>query len=629
MVSRFRWAQCQLDTLEFCSSSEEIDQVLESLPNGLPATYERILARVDERQFRNVWLVLLSLAFAARPLTIDQVANLLRIDPRLKLPTKKITIYHSRLLAACSSLVSTFSSTGDLKAVSGSPKAYLRLAYLSVKEYLLSEEIKRSSVGAFWMSRGLGNRVMAELCISCLLQNDNVLSFGRQTLDTFPLTTYAAESWELHVGEANDEAGGRELLDRLLFSFVHESSPDVHLNRLRVSGGTFHIKTSAGMVRFGPPWYDAAIPPSVVHSEIEPELRALVTRIWGSTLSMATRHNLWRTVEAILRARQPSQAEMDDAMSVGLESHAYDALESLVAFGKADVNSRSGFGEALTLLERCETPRSVRWLVAHGAVIHPDPRFRHPLHTLCSGTTRLNLGHPSATARDDVVACLLELGADPDTAFEYRYGSRPGVWLSTPLQQAAYDGELNLVGILLDNGATINLVQGRVGSGLHAAAIGGRDIVFRHLLAKGADIHAVGDQYGSVLWAAGYGGSKDIVKTCLEQGLCWDEFIDVKLEGTRGREWKTLDCDTQEQLITRVIKVSKERHSSLAEAILHGMVSLDEAIQLGRSFGIDDEVLDELGRTRTWEAPDSPRLRLRGKKLTVLWNYPFQVKPDL
>ena len=663
IASRFRWAQCQLDTLEFCSSSEEIDQVLESLPKGLPATYEQILARIDERQRKNVWLVLVSLSFATCPLTIDQVANLLRIDPCHKPRTKPITIYHHRLLAACSSLVSTFSIVEDYEDDEddegfgvGSSKLHLRLAHLSVKEYLVSEGIKRSSVSGFWMSHGLGNRVLAELCISCLLQHDNIASFGRQTLDAFPFTTYAVENWAGHAKEANGEETGRKLLDHLIFELLHDPVPDVYLNCFRVSRRDFDFRTAVGLGFKGQlDWAEPNVLPSVIHRpEIQAEIRDLAIRVKRPSIALATEYNLWRAVKALLQAQQPGNDEMDEAMLMGLRGRANESLEVLVVLGKADVNSRRAHRHLsetapLTLLERCRTLCSIRWLRAHGASMHPDPRFRHPLHRFCScfGNVLWTCPTTRMTPPAEILACLLELednllwtrpltpmtppaeivafllesGAYPDTAFEHRYDTRPWVWLSTPLQQAAYRGDLDLVGILLDHGATLNLVQGRVGSCLHAAAIGGHHVTFCHLLAEGADIHAISERYGSVLWAAGHGGSPDIVKTCLEQGLCWKEFIDTKLES----EWRTLDFESQENLTARIIQVSKERHSSLAEAMDSGMVSLDEGIRLARSFGLGDDVLDGLARIKEIEADLGFGLTpLQGKHLALLWDYPFQ-----
>ncbi|KAK0660858.1 hypothetical protein QBC41DRAFT_330686 [Cercophora samala] len=102
----FRWVQCQLDALEFCTSSEEIDEVLSSLPQDLPATHERILARLQRRSFKNIRLILLALAFSRQDLTVGDLLDILRIDPIGSRRFRNLGIYWNRLPTACSSLVS-------------------------------------------------------------------------------------------------------------------------------------------------------------------------------------------------------------------------------------------------------------------------------------------------------------------------------------------------------------------------------------------------------------------------------------------------------------------------------------------------------------------------------------------
>jgi ankyrin repeat protein len=606
LCRRFRWAQCQLDTLESCSSSEEISQALESLPEGLPATYERILVRVDKRQRENVRLVLVSLAFAERSLSIDEVVNILRIDPGRKPPTKNITIYPNRLLAACSSLVSTFSSAEAHEPRDPPPKLHLRLAHLSVKEYLMSEELKRSPVSEFWTSHGVGNRIMAERCIGSLLQHDDVASFGPQTLEAFPLTIYAARCWGRHAREANGEEIGRELLNNLLLDFLQGSKPEAFANWRRTQGLSFVLTNLATKVTLGSPWNSPA-PAAALHHEIRMAFRAhaaAYSNLRDAAFREAAGCNLWRTVRAIFDRAQPNKDAMDLAMDRALCSSGFESLAALISLGDVDINQRH-WRQKMTLLERCPTAEGIRWLVARGASMQPDSDlFWHPLFGAC----RNPLFHNS-TAK---LKCLLELGADPDIAFEFPHART--VWLSTPLQVAAYEGYSAGLELLLDHGATLNLIQGRVGSSLHAAALSPRPETFSYLLSRGADIHAVSEQFGTILWAAGYGGSEKIVESCLEHGLCWDEFIDAKLEGVRGCTWASLDCETQNFLITRIIRVSKERHCSLGEAVKFKMVTFEEAIRLARNFGVGDGVLDEVLRGQ----------RRDSKDYGALWDYPFQ-----
>ena len=551
-MSRFRWAQCQLDTLELCSSSEEIDEVLRTLPKDLPATYERILARIDGKQFKSVWTVLVSLAFATEPLTIDEVINILRIDPRARPPTKDIAIYHKKLLASCSSLVFAFSGmTRDRSGNQGPSRIHLRLAHLSVKEYLVSEEIRRSAAAAFALSHGLGNRVMAELCLGCLLQHDNILSFGSETLDAFPFTIYAADNWGQHAREANGEETGREVLDNLLLELLHSTTPDAYVNSLRVAYNGLRATTRDGyhlnFCRLGVGRLEDRVKQSPGPLPSHPEIqKAFLDRLndgaeYNNLLFIATRHNLWRIVEKILRARQPGKMEMSEVTHVGLHYHAYDSLDILVTLGKPDMNLRDNRGN--TLLEKCRSPRGVSWLVAHGADVHPaGPQIRPPLHKFCELVTASWFEESGP----GMVETLLKGGANPNAVFEYPYGIHTGVRLATPLQIASYGGNVKCVGVLLDHGAAINLMAGEMGSSLHAAVVGGQKEVFDYLLSRGADIHAVSEAYGSVLSAAGHGcgEQREIIDACLERGLSWDGFFDTKLESARGRRWGTLENET-------------------------------------------------------------------------------------
>lgn len=563
------------------------------------------MARVDKKQFRSVWTVLVSLAFATKPLTIDEMINILRVDPRAKPPTKAINIYHKKLLIFCSSLVFTFSAAAlDRESQRlGSPKIHLRLAHLSVKEYLVSEEIKQSAVAAFEISHGLGNRVMAELCLGCLLQNDNVLQFGRQTLEAYPFTLYAAENWEKHASEANGEENGRDLIDHLFLEFLNGHTPDPYVNCARAAGGNMLVSTTVADILFKPPWFQDAkyvsrrvdepgpIPGSthatalrslITHSELQAEFRTLVKPF---LLSYATSLNLWRTVKTLLHTQCTTADNLDQAMHEGLRTHAYDSLEVLVTHGKANVNSRDT-ETGRTLLERCETPSAARWLVAHGAALQPDPHFCPALHTFCHKRAVIRDGDPAGFSTA-MVATLLELGADANTVFETRCSG--GAWLSTPLQIAAYRGNIGVVRALLKHGADVHRVEGRIGSSLYAAALGGWNGVVKLLLSKGADIHAVSGIYGSVLLAAGHGARRDNVKTCFQQGACWDDFIDASLENVRGHPWKTLDHETQEYLVAQIIRVSHERHGNLAERVREGFMTLDGAIELARRFGLGNE----------------------------------------
>ena len=81
LCSRFRWVQCQIDTLDRCASVSEIRNVLESLPEGLEETYRRILFSIDRRpEARVVRRALVWLVTALRPMRLRELLEGITID---------------------------------------------------------------------------------------------------------------------------------------------------------------------------------------------------------------------------------------------------------------------------------------------------------------------------------------------------------------------------------------------------------------------------------------------------------------------------------------------------------------------------------------------------------------------
>ncbi|KAL2024217.1 hypothetical protein VTK56DRAFT_9373 [Thermocarpiscus australiensis] len=549
----FRWARCQLDALESCGSSEEITEVLHSLPKDLPDTYERILARVDRRQVRAVRTILVALAFSTEALTINEVSVILRTSASGKPWIKDVDIYWSPLLTACSSLVSISSTDiGHLGFDIRTSLCYLRLAHFSVKEYLSSEEIRRSKASSFSVSSSEGNRIMAMACISYLLHHGGVES-SEPCLSVSHFTHYAVRNWVAHAKQADGGENERTALDDRIFELVH-----------------------SGLAGF---W------------EVHKYGDRAGKRI-HSPLVYAAKCNFWRAVETILaerlaRRRDRDQAdlalEVKKAMKVAVKGRAYEAMDRLVRMGNADVNACYKKGRTLLHYSRdlrvggslVEGNREnavygdtdmVRWLIARGADAQAS-------HTGGPGVVQ----YFSAAGFGRGLAILMESGADPEGSSERQVSG--SIWLATPLQCAAYWGRLDCLDILLKHGAAVNRMEGRVGSAIHAAAFGGLSSEdkdsFRYLLDKGADIRLASEQYGSVLWAAGYGGNPTIIETCLERGLCWDDFVDSRLQEAKGQGWKNLSSETRKYLVDRVTDVARERHcKSLEEAVKWRMPSV-------------------------------------------------------
>ncbi|KAF7983634.1 hypothetical protein HWV62_20572 [Athelia sp. TMB] len=109
----------------------------------------------------------------------------------------------------------------------------------------------------------------------------------------------------------------------------------------------------------------------------------------------------------------------------------------------------------------------------------------------------------------DIVNVLLEKGADIDVK---------GGFCASALQAASAEGHLEMAKLLLKNGADVNNAGGTYGSALQAASARDRLEITKLLLENGADVNIAGGAYGSALQAASAGGHLEIAKLLVENG---------------------------------------------------------------------------------------------------------------
>ncbi|KAH9169267.1 hypothetical protein EDB89DRAFT_2198624 [Lactarius sanguifluus] len=118
--------------------------------------------------------------------------------------------------------------------------------------------------------------------------------------------------------------------------------------------------------------------------------------------------------------------------------------------------------------------------------------------------------HAAVSQRDvEVVWLLLENGADVNIR---------GIWDQTPLHRASVEGLTNVARWLLDRGVDVNAQQYNLSTPLLLAALNGRLEVAEILLEHNAEVNA-GDQNGrTLLHKASEGGNLELVRLLLKHG---------------------------------------------------------------------------------------------------------------
>ncbi|KAH0534080.1 hypothetical protein FGG08_007314, partial [Glutinoglossum americanum] len=204
-------------------------KALASLPKTLDDTYARILCSIDEVHRENALKILRWLAYSARPLQIEEVAEVIAVniedhpqfDPERRFPEPR------DILTICSSLVTVGATEGSRDRVT---REQIRLAHFSVKEYLVSERIRAGPASQYSIQEIHTNVSIAEICLAYLLQFDNPTSLTFRTFEEFPLARYAARYWTQHARVARKDMSATHLLIMELFL----SKRDAYANWIRL-----------------------------------------------------------------------------------------------------------------------------------------------------------------------------------------------------------------------------------------------------------------------------------------------------------------------------------------------------------------------------------------------------------
>jgi hypothetical protein len=165
------------------------------LPESLDETYERILKEIRKPNRGHAHRLLQCLVVAARPLRVEELAEVLTFDFKAE-GIPKINVgwrwedQEAAVMSACSSLV-VIVKDGDSRIV--------QFSHFSVKEFLtanrLAEPIR--DVSHYHIRLEAAHTILAQACLGVLLRLDDRID--RDNINKFPLARYAAQYWPTHA----------------------------------------------------------------------------------------------------------------------------------------------------------------------------------------------------------------------------------------------------------------------------------------------------------------------------------------------------------------------------------------------------------------------------------------------
>ncbi|KAH9166811.1 hypothetical protein EDB89DRAFT_2101116, partial [Lactarius sanguifluus] len=211
----FRWVFCQLEVLQHCFP-QSIRRTLNELPKSLDETYERVLKEIGMANRDHAHRLLQCLTAAARPLRVEELAEILALDfdgaegaiPKLK-EDWRWEDRQRAVLSTCSSLITQVDDGGS---------QVVQFSHFSVKEFLTSDRLATSKGDAsyFHIIPEHAHTTLAQACMGTLLQLDGNAD-DNLVKDRFPLAGYASRHWVEHAqfGKVSSriEDGMRRLFD--------------------------------------------------------------------------------------------------------------------------------------------------------------------------------------------------------------------------------------------------------------------------------------------------------------------------------------------------------------------------------------------------------------------------------
>lgn len=496
----FLWIGFVMKELLEMSTRMEVMDVLNALPQGLPAMYGRMLQQIKSSQRHIISTILVCVTIARRPMTLEELKT--AVSLLCNMPINSTPIMRDQI-ASC----------GPILQISEGQDTYTcSLVHQSARDYLLREEVDEDPIlEQFRIREKDAHTSLARICFACIensdLRHEPLDITNASVLKKSPLLGYATKHWPEHARHADENVDFSKTFFQkkgVVWKHWWQAYRDALKFYAGADIGPLHIASYLG-----------------IDSLVRKMLQA----------------NAWR--DSLRRRKYVNWRDVNDRTPLMLAAHEgyYSVVQLLLANG-ADVNvSAKARGWARTALAAAADRGDlsvVQLLLANGADVKLPGNDR-ALH------------HAARNGHAAVVQLLLTQGADVNFPTTRPYDLWVDIASLTPLSLAVEGGHETTIRLLLANGADIKKTQdyyGNARTALHTAAIRGQEAIVDLLLTNGADPYIKDEGGRTALHCAITNRQEAIVQLLLTFTKCADvnvqdrpwDLIPLSLAAETGHE---------------------------------------------------------------------------------------------
>ncbi|KAJ5626764.1 hypothetical protein N7528_004191 [Penicillium herquei] len=484
---RFRWAELQMAAIRKLHVEEDIKKALDTIPRTLEETYMRILNEIEPVNVPLARKILMAICTSHMGLSLDMVADIVGV----KSPDSVIEICTTGLISSFDEIV--------------------RVAHFSVQEFLVIPEGHSVLPHLECQFSAMdGSRFLATSMVDCLLKQTTVLT-PKEALEN-PFFVHAARYWNIYVAALRDSdplwCDLQPKVNRLF------TEPELYLNWTYVLDFySQNLPFEYANIHFGNP-------------ENQP-------------IQVASRMGFAQTVEELLDRGADTEAIGGASYSpyalCVASGEGHEAVVRILLNRGANVNTgEEQQSTALIAASRGGHKRIVQILLDHGADINTEGSKHGSALNAAS-----EMGH------EDIVKLLLDAGASISPQ-RSRYGAltaaswaghehivqmildyikdidAQGMEFANSLEAAAANNHQGIVKKLLDRATDLNgpNVCGQTDGNppIFAAAKYGNDEVMKLLVDRGADLNVHAQDGRTLLEFAMDQGRERVVKVILDNG---------------------------------------------------------------------------------------------------------------